>query len=65
MPDGALNVPTAQRLFQMAAAMSNGRSSQQIIAETAIDPWYVAQLQEILEIEGELGESGDWRLEIK
>ena len=58
MPDGALNVPTAQRLFQMAAAMSNGRSSQQIIAETAIDPWYVVQLQEILQIETDLAELG-------
>ena len=60
----ALSVPTAQRLFQMASAMSSGRSSTEIIAETAIDPWYVAQLQEILELEAELErlEIGDWRL---
>ncbi|MCB8928844.1 MAG: carbamoyl-phosphate synthase large subunit [Ardenticatenaceae bacterium] len=52
--EAALSVPTAQRLFQMAVAMGNGRSSQEIIAETAIDPWFVVQLQEILEIEAEL-----------
>ncbi|MCA9919522.1 MAG: carbamoyl-phosphate synthase large subunit, partial [Anaerolineales bacterium] len=61
--EAALSVPTAQRLFQMAVAMGNGRSSQEIIAETAIDPWFVVQLQEILEMENELLEiskSGDW-----
>ncbi len=64
VPEGALNVPTAQRLFQMAVAMSNGRSPQEVIAETAIDPWFVVQLQEILEIEAELEklEIGDWDL---
>ncbi len=64
VPDGALSVPTAQRLFQMAVAMGNGRSSQEIIAETAIDPWFVAQLQEILDLEVELErlEIGDWRV---
>lgn len=57
-PAPALSVPTAQRLFQMALAMSDGRSSTEIIAETAIDPWYVVQLQEILAIEVELAELG-------
>ena len=59
----ALSVPTAQRLFQMASAMSSGRSFTEIIAETAIDPWFVAQLQEILEMEEELSQvskSGNW-----
>ncbi|MCB9008993.1 MAG: carbamoyl-phosphate synthase large subunit [Ardenticatenaceae bacterium] len=62
--EAALSVPTAQRLFQMAVAMGNGRSPHEIIAETAIDPWFVVQLQEILEIEAELErlEIGDWRL---
>ena len=60
----ALSVPTAQRLFQIASVMGNGRSSSEIITETAIDPWYVAQLQEILEIETELErlEIGDWEV---
>ncbi|GAB4262898.1 MAG: carbamoyl-phosphate synthase large subunit [Candidatus Promineifilaceae bacterium] len=50
----SLHVPTAQRLFQMAAALGNGRSPADVVAETAIDPWFVAQLQEILAVEREL-----------
>jgi carbamoyl-phosphate synthase large subunit len=55
-----LHVPTAQRLFQVASALSNGQSAAaEITAETAIDPWFVAHLQEILTLEAELGRQVD------
>ena len=65
-PD-SLAVPTAQRLFQVAEAMGNGRSAAEITQETGFDPWFVSYLQEILELENELYklEVGDWRLEIE
>ncbi|MDT8305314.1 MAG: carbamoyl-phosphate synthase large subunit [Anaerolineae bacterium] len=52
--DTPLRMPTAQRLFQIASALRQGASSAAIVAETAIDPWFVAQLQQILDLETEL-----------
>ena len=65
-PD-SLTVPTAQRLFQVAQALGNGRSPEEITQETGFDPWFVAYLQQILDLESELYglEIGDWRLEIE
>jgi carbamoyl-phosphate synthase large subunit len=51
-----LRMPTAQRLFQIAAAMRQGTLAEDIVAETAIDPWFVAQLQQILDLEATLSE---------
>ncbi len=59
----SLRLPTAQRLFQIASALDDGRSPHDIVRETQIDPWFVVQLQEILQLEREL-ETGDWGLEI-
>jgi carbamoyl-phosphate synthase large subunit len=54
-PDGAsLRVPTAQRLFRIASVLDEGRSASEITAETAFDPWFVAQLQAMLAVEAEL-----------
>lgn len=50
----ALRVPTAQRLFQVAQAMHEGRTAEEIAAATAFDPWFVIQLQEILALEEEI-----------
>lgn len=46
-----LQVPTAQRLWNVAVALSNGRSAAEVCAETGFDPWFVAYLQEILALE--------------
>jgi carbamoyl-phosphate synthase large subunit len=60
--DGSpLRMPTAQRLFQIAAAMRQGTLAEDIVAETAIDPWFVVQLQQILELEAKLSEQCNGR----
>ena len=46
-PD-ALRVPTAQRLFQVAAAIADGVSLGQIVADTRFDPWFVQQMRELM-----------------
>lgn len=60
----SLQVPTAQRLWNVAVGLSNGRSLPDICAETGFDPWFVAYLQEILELEEELQKS-DFSEEIR
>jgi carbamoyl-phosphate synthase large subunit len=51
-----LNVPTAQRLFEVAQALNDGVSPAEVARQTAYDPWFVAQLQEMLRFESELGD---------
>ncbi|HUM71120.1 MAG TPA: carbamoyl-phosphate synthase large subunit, partial [Chloroflexota bacterium] len=53
----SLRVPTAQRLWNVAAGLGHGRTLTDIAAETGFDAWYVAQLQAILEMEEELQKS--------
>jgi carbamoyl-phosphate synthase large subunit len=64
-PDGAvpqnldriplkLELPTAQRLFDVAQALYEGRSPADVVAATAFDPWFVNQLAQILALEQEL-----------
>jgi carbamoyl-phosphate synthase large subunit len=40
----ALNVPTAQRLYQVASALGYGESVEQIVDSTRYDPWFVSEL---------------------
>ncbi|MDX2160775.1 MAG: carbamoyl-phosphate synthase large subunit [bacterium] len=47
----ALNVPTAQRLFQVAAALHDGMSAAQVAQNTGFDPWFVRQLAELAAFE--------------
>lgn len=59
----SLRVPTAQRLWNVAVGLGDGRTPADIAAETGFDPWFVAHLQEILNLENELLESsktGNW-----
>ncbi len=42
-PD-VLKVPTAQRLFQVAAALYNNTPSAEIVQNTGFDPWFVQQM---------------------
>ncbi len=49
----ALNVPTAQRLFQVAQALNDGVPAEEVAQQTAYDPWFVSQLQEMLRFESE------------
>jgi carbamoyl-phosphate synthase large subunit len=52
--EAALRVPSAQRLFAVAHALRSGRTPGHIIAQTRFDPWFVAQMVQLLDTEAEL-----------
>jgi len=45
VPAEALQVPTAQRLYQVASALAQGKTESDIVELTQYDPWFVSQLQ--------------------
>ncbi len=51
VPPEALSVPTAQRLFQVAAAMFRNIPSEQIANNTRFDPWFVRQMIDTMRIQ--------------
>src|SRR5262245_21856522 len=46
-----LGVPTPERLLKVAQAMRLGFDHEQIYASCHIDPWFLARLQEIIDVE--------------
>jgi carbamoyl-phosphate synthase large subunit len=51
-------VPSADRLFYVADALRAGISDQDVARITAIDPWFIAQLVRIVEMEKSLAAGG-------
>ncbi|HEY7234686.1 MAG TPA: carbamoyl-phosphate synthase large subunit [Gemmatimonadaceae bacterium] len=49
--EGALRQPTAERIFQVKRALERGMSIQQVYELTAIDPWFLGQMQELIDAE--------------
>jgi carbamoyl-phosphate synthase large subunit len=47
----ALRQPTPERIFQVKRAMERGMSIQDIYDLTAIDPWFLGQMQELVDAE--------------
>ncbi|MCH6548177.1 MAG: carbamoyl-phosphate synthase large subunit [Gemmatimonadetes bacterium] len=47
----ALHTPTAERLFQVKRAMMAGVTDDEIYRITCIDPWFLAQLRELVDAE--------------
>ena len=47
-------LPTGQRLFAIAKNLSKGISVENIYQETGIDPWFLHQIQEMVEFEKRL-----------
>lgn len=45
-----LSVPTAQRIFQVATAIGEGLSFDEVVEKTQFDPWYVQQMQDLMYI---------------
>jgi carbamoyl-phosphate synthase large subunit len=45
-----LRVPTAQRLFQVATALREGLSMEEVVEQTQFDMWFVQQMQDTLRI---------------
>src|SRR5215211_3005444 len=56
---GALRQPTPERIFQVKRALERGMSIDEVYELTAIDPWFLGQLQELLEAEREFATFAD------
>jgi len=50
---GMLRQPTPERIFQVKRAMLLGMSDAELFETTAIDPWFLAQMRELLDAERE------------
>jgi carbamoyl-phosphate synthase large subunit len=50
---GALRQPTPERIFQVKRALERGMSVDEVYELTAIDPWFLAQMEELLAAERE------------
>ncbi len=48
---GMLRQPTPERIFQVKRAMQAGLSDAQLFEITAIDPWFLAQMRELIDAE--------------
>jgi carbamoyl-phosphate synthase large subunit len=54
----ALGTPTPDRLLKVAQAMRLGFSDEDIFASCKIDPWFLAQMRGIVDMEGEIRRKG-------
>ena len=54
----ALGTPTPDRLLKVAQAMRLGFDHEQIYASCRIDPWFLARIQEIVDLEARLKTHG-------
>ena len=50
---GALRQPTPERIFQVKRALERGMSVADVYELTAIDPWFLEQMRELIEAERE------------
>jgi len=48
---GALRQPTAERIFQVKRALERGMTIEEVYELTAIDPWFLGQMQELIDAE--------------
>jgi carbamoyl-phosphate synthase large subunit len=60
LPD-LLRVPTPDRVFAIGDAFRNGMSVEEIYSLSAIDPWFLREMREIVEMESEIKASGEQR----
>ena len=54
----ALGTPSPDRILRVAQAMRLGMSDAEIHAACRIDPWFLAQIREIVEVEAEIRSKG-------
>ncbi|MDO8376104.1 MAG: carbamoyl phosphate synthase large subunit, partial [Aquabacterium sp.] len=54
----ALGTPTPDRLLQVAQAMRLGWSNEEIFTSCKIDPWFLAEMRGIVEMESRIKQSG-------
>ena len=55
----AIRTPTPERIFQIKYSLELGIGVDAIAERTGIDPWFLYQLSELLEAEGEWKGSGE------
>jgi carbamoyl-phosphate synthase large subunit len=48
---GALRQPTAERIFQVKRALERGMTIEEVYELTAIDPWFLGQMMELIDAE--------------
>ena len=53
-----LREPSPDRLFFVADAFRAGFTRERVFEQTSIDPWFLAQIQELVAIEGEVAAGG-------
>jgi carbamoyl-phosphate synthase large subunit len=56
---GGLRQPTPERIYQIKRAFEAGMNLEEINELTHIDPWFLAQMQELVEAERAFGELDD------
>ncbi|MDT8334888.1 MAG: carbamoyl-phosphate synthase large subunit [Desulfurivibrionaceae bacterium] len=56
--ENSLRVPSSQRFFQLYEGLRRGMEVGEIYRITAIDPWYLNNLKQIVDLEGEIRERG-------
>jgi carbamoyl-phosphate synthase large subunit len=49
-----LATPTARRIFDVLDALRQGATLEEIVSQTKYDPWFVAQMQRMIDVENEL-----------
>ncbi|QJT10409.1 carbamoyl-phosphate synthase large subunit [Oceanidesulfovibrio marinus] len=54
----AIRTPNSRRLYQIREALITGASVEEIYASTWIDPWFLRQIEEIVQFEEELRQFG-------
>jgi carbamoyl-phosphate synthase large subunit len=54
----AISVPTPDRLLKVAQALRLGATSEQVYQSCRIDPWFIAQIQSILDVEAKVRAHG-------
>jgi carbamoyl-phosphate synthase large subunit len=56
-------IPTSERVFWLRHAFLNGMSVEEVFEICAIDPWFLQQLKELVEIENDLRETSLTKIE--
>jgi len=54
-----LAVPNSKRIFYLRLALQSGMSVEEIYGLTMIDPWFIFQLKQIVEMEQRLGQEAE------
>jgi len=66
----AISTPTPDRLLKVAQVMRAGATDEQVHAACKIDPWFIAQMRQIIDLEARvkahgLPDNAEWMRELK